>query len=118
MIYLPNNADELTSAGAYSDGNAFAIRLGLDEYFVGTEEKTPLDFSIFPNPSNGLFTINYPANETYKVEIINILGEVLSVRNVKETLNETIDMRNYNPGLYFVKTSNGKAESTKKVIIK
>ena len=118
MIYLPNNADQLTSAGAYSDGNAFAIRLGLDEYFVGTEEKTPLDFSIFPNPSNGLFTINYPANETYKVEIINILGEVLSVRNVKETLNETIDMRNYNPGLYFVKTSNGKAESTKKVIIK
>jgi hypothetical protein len=118
MIYLPNNADQLTSAGAYSNGNAFAIRLGLEEYFVGTEEKTPLDFSIFPNPSNGLFTINYPGNETYKVEIINILGEVLSVRNVKETLNETIDMTNYNPGLYFVKTSNGKAESTKKVIIK
>jgi hypothetical protein len=118
MIYLPNNPDQLTSAGAYSNGNAFAIRLGLEEYFVGTEEKTPLDFSIFPNPSNGLFTINYPGNETYKVEIINILGEVLSVRNVKETLNETIDMTNYNPGLYFVKTSNGKAESTKKVIIK
>lgn len=118
LIYFPNELDELNKAGLYNNGNAFAIRLGLDEYFVGTEEKTPLDFSIFPNPSEGLFTVNYPGNENYRVEIINILGEILSVRNVKETLKETIDMTKYNPGLYFVKISNGNAESTKKVIIK
>ena len=117
VVYLPSDG-ELNSKGLYNEGNAFAIRLGVNEYGLNVEEeKSPINFSIYPNPSNGMFTLNYPGNEGYRAHIINALGETLSFVDVN-TQNKTIDMTNYNPGLYFVKVSNDKTQSTKKIIIK
>ena len=116
VVYLPNNS-ELDNKGLYNNGNAFAIRLGLDQYNLTTEEKTAINFSIYPNPSNGMFTLSHTGNEGYTVQLINALGETLSVEEVKNQ-NKMIDMRDYNPGLYFVKVFNEKAQSTKKIILK
>lgn len=119
MIYLPNNS-EFTNKGLYSDGNAFAIRLGLNEYYVDIEETTTgiKNFSVYPNPSAGMFTVTSAKMDAYKIEVINVLGEVVSTRNGNGMVNESFDLSNYSSGLYFVKVSNGHSENVKKVIVK
>jgi hypothetical protein len=119
MIYLPNNS-EFTNKGLYSDGNAFAIRLGLNEYYVEIEETTTSvkNFSVYPNPSAGMFTVTSAKMDAYKIEVINVLGEVVSTRNGNGLVNESFDLSNYSSGLYFVKVSNGHSENVQKIIVK
>lgn len=119
MIYLPNNS-EFTNKGLYSDGNAFAIRLGLNEYYVDIDETTTSieNFSVYPNPSAGMFTVTSAKMDAYKIEVINVLGEVVSTRNGNGVVNESFDLSNYSSGLYFVKVSNGHSENVQKIIVK
>ena len=119
MIYLPNN-NEFTDAGLYIDGNAFAIRLGLNEYYVDIEETTTgiENFSVYPNPSVGMLTVASAKMDAYKIEVINVLGEVIFTRNGNGVVKESFDLSNYSSGLYFVKLSNGRSESVQKVVVK
>jgi hypothetical protein len=80
------------------------------------EAATPLNVSIAPNPSQGVFTVNNINNFT-SVEVINSLGqEVYSLNNNGQT-SVTIDLSTRR-GVYFVKL-NGNGESvTRRVIIK
>ena len=110
-IYLPSDQT------IYTNGNAFAIRLALDGY-VAIEENTVKTFSIYPNPSNGVFTVNSPETNTYTIELINVLGEIISAKTVEGIINETFNMSDYNAGLYFIKVSNGTSENVQKVMIK
>ncbi len=110
-IYLPS--DETV----YTNGNAFAIRLALDNY-VAIEENTPKTFSIYPNPSDGVFTVNSTEADTNTIEVINVLGEIVSAKTVVGMMNETFNMSHYKAGLYFVKVSNDTSENVQKIIIK
>ena len=111
-LYFTANNDSL-----YANGTAAAIRLALDDY-VAIEENTPKTFSVHPNPSNGVFTVNFTESNTYKIQVINVLGEIVSAKTVEGTMNETFNMSDYNAGLYFVKVSNGTSEHVQKIIIK
>jgi len=70
---------------------------------------------VFPNPNNGKFTIEL--NDTYKLEIYNILGTLVFQKNRSE-LSEKIDLCIFSKGIYFVNISNSKTKTvTKKLII-
>ncbi|NLO71034.1 MAG: T9SS type A sorting domain-containing protein [Porphyromonadaceae bacterium] len=72
--------------------------------------------SIYPNPSNGVFTISSKEYEIGKVEIFNIQGQLMNSRIVNSNSATISDI---NPGLYPVKitTSEG-GHITKKVLVK
>ncbi len=74
--------------------------------------------SIFPNPSNGVFTVTSNEADIYTIEVMNVLGEVVSTKTIEGMINESFDMSNYNAGLYFVKVANGTSENVQRVIIK
>jgi len=76
------------------------------------------NISIFPNPSNGIFTVKVSEAATYSVEVLNVLGETVELRTIDGSINEIFDMTNFEAGLYFVKVSNGASVSTQRVIIK
>ena len=84
---------------------------------LGTLENELIkNISVYPNPSNGEFTINnIPENSS--VTILNSLGQAVVIENdisSKYTLSS-----NLNPGVYFLKISkNNKNYTTKKLIIK
>ena len=66
---------------------------------------------VFPNPSNGLFTLqsvhgNFPV-QSYNVT--DITGKILVSKTCNNSLTETFDMSTYQNGFYFLKvnTSNG-----------
>lgn len=101
----------------YSNGEAVAIRLALRDY-VSIEETSNKMFTVSPNLTSGVFTVNSPLSANYSINVVNVLGEVVSSRIVTGDLNETFDLSNLNVGLYFIKVSNGTNENVQRVIIK
>lgn len=114
MLY---SYDDQGNGNAYSNGTAAAIRLAVDDY-VGIEESNNDLFSVYPNPSNGVFTVTAANADNYTLEVINVLGEVVSTKSIEGSINETLNMTNFNAGMYFVKVSNGTTQNVQRVIIK
>lgn len=75
-----------------------------------------LYLNIYPNPSSGLFTLNFhnlPESDV-TVLVIDQLGRVLINQNVTNTIFN-IDLSNYAEGTYFVKVQTNGWEKVKRV---
>jgi len=80
---------------------------------VAVETVEEANISIFPNPSNGVFTIT--AEDEYNVEVIDIAGKVVSTQVINSTSN-TVNIEN--AGIYFLKMTNQTSSVTQRVIVK
>jgi len=93
-----------------SDARSFGVAnpLNIDEF-------TKNSISIFPNPSNGMITIN--TENTLSITVCDIAGKVVFSKN-NVTNNETINLSNLQSGVYLAKmvTETG-VEETKKIIL-
>lgn len=72
--------------------------------------------SIYPNPTKGVVAINY--SEEYYLKIFNLLGEVvysIDVRSNDEAL--TIDLSNFNNGIYIVNVISNQGVMTQRLEI-
>ena len=62
---------------------------------------------VYPNPGDGLFTVEYTGTEasTITLELISIAGNILYVREFYEAedLKETIDLRHVTRGIYLLR---------------
>jgi len=81
---------------------------------LGIEENTTNYFSIYPNPTNGVFNINSNSTIT-EIAVYNNLGQLLFTSEEKNQVN----ISSLSQGIYFVKIKdeNGQTE-TKKVVKK
>jgi hypothetical protein len=68
--------------------------------------------SVYPNPSNGVFTVN--ANEVYNLQVLDLTGKLIST----QVLNGNGSVSINNAGVYFLKFSNEKGSVTQRVIVK
>ncbi|WP_052184235.1 reprolysin-like metallopeptidase [Psychroserpens sp. Hel_I_66] len=88
--------------------------LSVDEFAVG-------DFSIFPNPNNGEFTIklNSSSNQDITVDVFDIRGRKIFDNTYvnNSDFNQSISLNNVQSGMYLVKVSDGKKQTTKKIVI-
>jgi hypothetical protein len=76
-------------------------------------------FTVYPNPSNGKFTVNVDVLQqaNCKLSICNLLGQEIYTtffKGQQSTLD--IDISDFSKGLYFVKVDDGKNISTQKII--
>lgn len=74
------------------------------------------DFSIVPNPANDYVLIRLAQTEAYSVEVYNSTGQLLLSENATDT-QLRIETGHLTTGWYFVRVSNQKATSTKKLFI-
>jgi putative heme degradation protein len=76
-----------------------------------------LHLNIFPNPSNGVFTITFQnmPNKNSEIEIFNSLGQRIN-KDVLNTQTKTIDISSFPKGIYFLKISFGEKYVFKKII--
>ena len=106
---MVTTADIVCSNGVIHiiDGLLFANNSGINE--------DNIDFTVFPNPSNGEITISNLKNESYKLKIMNALGQVILTDRVNS--NITFDLNQFGKGVYFIELSNKNSLITQKVII-
>ena len=62
-----------------------------------------LGISIYPNPSNGLFTIKSDFEGSVTYEIIDIMGKQINKTEKLIKGENTIDASSFNKGLYLIK---------------
>lgn len=114
MIIIPANATD--PATLFSNGEAIGIRLNTAAAVVGLSENSLEGVSIYPNPSNGMFTITNNEHTSNTVTIYNMVGkEVYS--NVSSS-NLNVNISENGSGVYIVKVSNETGSAVKRVVIK
>ncbi|MFY0602638.1 MAG: T9SS type A sorting domain-containing protein [Flavobacteriaceae bacterium] len=82
-----------------------------------SNEELLKSLTIYPNPSNDIFNINWNNNEKATITVYNYLGK--TILKEKSTLNNShsIDMKNYGKGLYLIKVVTNNKQAIKKVIL-
>lgn len=80
---------------------------------LGVNSQELAIIAVYPNPSDGNFTVITP--ETCTLQIIDIMGKILYSQTVAST--STIDI-NLSSGTYFLRFTNGKTTEVKKLLVK
>ncbi len=75
--------------------------------------------TIYPNPSNGIFTVNWTENTTLTLEVFDILGKSI-LKNIDSRdggNSHQLDLRQFSSGLYLLKINTADKQITKKLIL-
>ncbi len=93
------------------------VRMNFDPAIISavTDVKQTV-FNTFPNPTNGIFTIELESNAKYDVTVNNVLGQTV-VSTTTNGMNTTIDLSSFDKGVYTVELRNNDATYTEKVIV-
>lgn len=79
------------------------------------------NITVMPNPSNGLFNIITTFNEKQNIqfEVMNTLGQTLDKGEFHNVMNNylTLNLSNYETGIYFLKITNGTEKVVKRLIV-
>lgn len=78
-------------------------------------------FSMYPNPSNGIFTVNFnnSHNNKIRIDIYNMLGEIVfSDSNIEPQPSFEIDLSSIPKGLYFINLNDGQKNYAEKMMIR
>ena len=62
---------------------------------------------VYPNPNNGMFTLNLPTTEEAQILISNVSGQVVYRNNVSGTQKVSIDMSGKAQGIYMIQVVSG-----------
>ncbi len=97
-------------------------QMALSTYHVGSvlgiNKAQLLNFSMFPNPSDGQVTFQLPLDtDQAKVSVFDYLGKTLIQKSINET-NNTLDVSNLTTGIYFVRIQTDTKVGTKKLILR
>ena len=89
----------------------------------GISELKTVSFRMYPNPNNGVFTveINASQKETLDINILNTSGVTVYSLNGMEVngfLSKSLDLGTLSDGTYLFQISNGKESAMKKLVIK
>lgn len=86
------------------------------------ELMTDNQLDVFPNPSNGVFSVDFNAAATddYKVSITNAVGQTIyneQLQSFKGNYKRTIDVKPYGSGVYMLSITNSKNEIFRRVVV-
>ncbi|MFN8286932.1 MAG: two-component regulator propeller domain-containing protein [Chitinophagales bacterium] len=121
----PLSSNYVTSLHMDVDGNLWigSLSFGVDVFSkngtsIGINEPAKvLDGNIFPNPSNGSFSIQLPAAQKTDISIYNVAGQL--IQHMQSNLQTTeIKLVGNESGVYFVKLKTEDAFKTIKLVVR
>jgi hypothetical protein len=71
---------------------------------------------VYPNPTNGVFTIELNGNAKYDVTVNNVLGQTVYTTSTT-AMKTTIDLSGFEKGIYTIELKNNTSTYTEKVIV-
>jgi hypothetical protein len=112
----------LDSNGKLLKADGFTIQV-IDEDILSTpEQKGPVDFKIYPNPSSDLVAIEVNSTKTSDAEIyvLNSVGQLVLHKNIGLSAGDNatiLSLGNLKSGLYFVQFSTEQGSVTKRIML-
>lgn len=71
---------------------------------AGIDDKESFTINIFPNPSNGIYHLNFSAESNeYSSEVVDITGRIVKEMKPLENLNNDLDLSAQENGTYFLR---------------
>lgn len=97
-------------------GNFSTLNVGINDL------STNVSIDVYPNPSNGVFTLNVNTTDVSELDIkvMNIQGQVVFAKNNFDnvsTINEQIDLSDNANGIYFITVTSDKGIVASKIIV-
>jgi hypothetical protein len=83
---------------------------------LSVKEQEDVAFSLYPNPAHNNLTIAVIDNGGFTVEVFDALGNKAIADKTINGLSTDVDFSSLTAGVYFVKISNDKAQSVKRVV--
>jgi hypothetical protein len=125
-------SDSIGWCGGFSDGSGTTGMFAWDPSFTGivtslkntTSIQQNAGFSVYPNPNNGSFVVNYSkgnssVQNSIQLKVLNVLGEEIYSETVNSTaLFKQVTLEGVKSGIYFVKVADGNTSNTTKIIVK
>lgn len=84
---------------------------------IDDQELTADLIAVYPNPTQGDITIEYPFNENYQLDVVDAQGRFVYSKACTDS-NVNISLGTLNKGMYFVKITNSTSSIAKKVMLK
>ena len=73
--------------------------------------------SVYPNPSNGGFTVSVPASRTYTLEVTDLTGRVVKKEVIRNSNTAKLDLKGQAQGVYMLKITSEGAAAVQKLIV-
>ncbi|MTH17119.1 reprolysin-like metallopeptidase [Flavobacterium sp. LC2016-01] len=107
--------------GNFGTLNSASINICSQTYTLGTPNFDNIDFSLYPNPNKGNFTIKFQSESAtgVKVFVHDILGKTVYSKTFESTSNfdQNIQLPNAVSGVYLVTVIDGERRTVKKLIV-
>lgn len=121
-----NSNTYAVNAGSYNFSSLPSLPILVEEATITSllENNLEKNVIIYPNPTNSLLNINFPAIQAsdIKIQITDALGRIILTQNQSHNNQKekylTMDMSQFNDGLYFCIIYIDNQLITKKIIIK
>lgn len=107
---LSLGAYTFTQTSGDNINNRFVLRFNTNA--LATDEHLLQDLTLYPNPSKGVFYINYTGTETLEIEVFDVLGKQV----LKRTNTNIVDLSAFNSGIYLAKFTTPSGSITKKLV--
>lgn len=107
----------------HSDQSVVEEGAVIDDFVIegtlGTDEITTDSFHIYPNPSDGIFTIAVDRQEPMFYSLYDVTGKVIfnNVPLNTTNLKYVLDLSNYQTGVYFIQIQSAAGSISKKLIL-
>ena len=118
IVTLKVSGENYCGEGPYS----IPLTITIDECTGVGEIDNLTDISIFPNPSNGNFTLkmDLETQKSLDIKVFNSLNEVVFIEkniSAQQGFQKNIDLENYSKGVYYLHVFGDDVNVIKKIVI-
>ena len=116
--YIQDNGCDIGSQGFgyWYTSSPHAIRMNFG-YVSSVHDDLKSEFNIYPNPSEGIFTIENLNNDKINFNVINILGQISYSGKLSSMSNSTIDLSHLESGIYTIEFDGKPRQQNQKLVI-